>query len=129
MQTALKENPEYTNTLGVLNSSKMLDLLERPVEIVPGVIVVPMPGESPGHQIVRVTSKGRVLYCIGDLFHEPMDVADPRIMSEWNDPVANLRSRDLFLVEASVNHALVLAGHMGVGRILRHPTSYEWKEA
>jgi glyoxylase-like metal-dependent hydrolase (beta-lactamase superfamily II) len=107
----------------------MLSLLERPVEIVPGLIVVPMPGESPGHQIVRVTSKGRVLYCIGDLFHEPMDVADPRIMSEWNDPVANLRSRDLFLVEASVNHALVVAGHMGVGRILRSPTSYGWKEA
>jgi hypothetical protein len=43
--------------------------------------------------------------------------------------VANLRSRDLFLVEASVNHALVVAGHMGVGRILRSPTSYGWKEA
>jgi glyoxylase-like metal-dependent hydrolase (beta-lactamase superfamily II) len=129
VRAALRENPEYANTLGVLDSSKMLNLLERPVEIVPGVMVVPMPGESPGHQIVRVTSKDRVLYCIGDLFHEPMDVADPRIMSEWNDPVANLRSRDLFLVEASVNHALVVAGHMGVGRILRNPTSYGWKEA
>ena len=129
VQAALRENPEYANTLGVLNTSKMLDLLERPVEVVPGLIIVSMPGESPGHQIVRVTSKGQVLYCIGDLFHEPMDVADPRIMAEWNDPVANLRSRDLFLVEASVNHALVFAGHMGVGRILRNPTIYEWKEA
>ena len=123
--------PDVMNSLGVLGAAGVLTLIDRQTEVTPGVTIVPAPGESPGHQVVRVSpgGAGPSLYCIGDLFHEPMDVADPRIMAAWNDPETNLRSRARFLAEASTEDALVFAGHMSLGRIRRTPGGYAWEEA
>jgi glyoxylase-like metal-dependent hydrolase (beta-lactamase superfamily II) len=128
LQEELKSVPEAINSLGVLGGSGVLTLIDSPTDVVPGITILPTPGESPGHQIIRVTSDGATLYCIGDLFHQSMDVADPRIMSDWNDPEANLRSRTSFLAEASRDDILVYAGHMSLGRIRRTPAGYEWRE-
>jgi glyoxylase-like metal-dependent hydrolase (beta-lactamase superfamily II) len=126
----LQSVPDVMNSLGVLGAAGVLTLIDRETEVSPGITIVPAPGESPGHQIVRVASEGaRTLYCIGDLFHEPMDVADPRIMAAWNDPETNLRSRAWFLAEASLEDAPVFAGHMSLGRIRRVPKGYAWEEA
>lgn len=128
LQEDLKSTPMAMNSLGVLGRSKVLTLVDRPMQVVPDVMIVPMPGESPGHQGVRMTSQGATLWCIGDLFHDAMDVADPRIMADWNDPESNIRSRNAFLAEAARDDCVVFSGHMSLGRILRTLAGYEWKE-
>lgn len=116
-QADLRNVPEVKNSLGVLSSSKLLTLVSQEVEIMSGVTILPMPGESPGHQILRVVSNGETLYCVGDLFHTAMDVADPKIMAEFNEYEVNLRSRIYFLEKAFLENSMVFCGHMSLGRI------------
>jgi glyoxylase-like metal-dependent hydrolase (beta-lactamase superfamily II) len=45
-----------------------------------GVTLLPAPGETEGHQIVRLEgSRGRA-YILGDLVHWPVELEDPRLM-------------------------------------------------
>lgn len=128
VQEELENLPITRNSLGVLDRFRVLTLVNGPTEISPGVTILPAPGESPGHQVIRLVSGNSSLYCVGDLFHEPMDVSDPTIMAEWNDPEANFRSRQVLLAETSGGDSIVFAGHMSVGRILRGSAGYEWRE-
>jgi len=121
--------PEVINSLGVLNQYNLITFVNRETDLMPGVTLLPMPGESPGHQIVRIKSQGATLYCIGDLFHLPMEVADPRIMAFFNNPEMNLRSRISFLNKAAREDAMIFAAHMSLGKIKRTGTGFRWYES
>jgi glyoxylase-like metal-dependent hydrolase (beta-lactamase superfamily II) len=126
VQEELKGGTQTANSLGVLHDSGVLKLVNETTEVAPGVTIVPIPGESPGHQGVRVSSDGKTLWCIGDLVHEPIDVEHPGIMADWNDPEANAKSRAFIFAEAAREDALVFAGHMSLGRIRKTARGYEW---
>ena len=122
MQTVLAD-PESleARTLGVVHAAGLLELApdaqER--EIVPGVRIVPAPGETPGHQIVRVESAGHVAYCLGDLFHSVEEVARLDWMATWADPAAMAASRRTLLTAALAEDALLVAAHIpGAGRLI-----------
>ncbi|HEX6797631.1 MAG TPA: MBL fold metallo-hydrolase [Ktedonobacterales bacterium] len=119
-------------TLGVLYAAGLLELLagasER--EIVPGVRIVPAPGETPGHQVVRVESVGRVAYCLGDLFHSAEEVARPEWMAVWADRAAMAASRRALLAAALAEDALLVAAHIsGAGRLVAEGTGVRWQTA
>jgi glyoxylase-like metal-dependent hydrolase (beta-lactamase superfamily II) len=129
VQQELKGGTQTANSLGVLREAGVLKLVEKTTEVAPGVTIVPIPGESPGHQALRVSSEGNTLWCIGDLVHEPMDVERPDIMADWNDPEANAKSREFIFAEAARDDALVFAGHMSLGRIRKGTRGYAWVKA
>ncbi|HXT35604.1 MAG TPA: MBL fold metallo-hydrolase [Chloroflexota bacterium] len=66
---------EVTAHLGTLNRLGLLDLADGEYEVVPGVTMIHAPGESPGHSIMRVESRGAVFYYLGDLIHHPCEIS------------------------------------------------------
>jgi glyoxylase-like metal-dependent hydrolase (beta-lactamase superfamily II) len=61
-------------------------LVSGEYEVCPGVTLVPTPGETEGHQIVRVqTSEGR-FYVLGDLVHWPPELEEPLISAPTSPP-------------------------------------------
>lgn len=106
-----------SHTFGTLQKQGLLELVDDNLDLTPEVRILVAPGESPGHQIVRVHSQGQILYCIGDLFHHPVEVEQPAWMVKWADAPANLTSRQRLLQAALQEHALLVASHMPVGRI------------
>jgi glyoxylase-like metal-dependent hydrolase (beta-lactamase superfamily II) len=105
-------------TLGVLWRAGLVELVAGDCAIAPGVSLLAAPGESPGHQIVRVTSQGQTLYCVGDLYHHPIEVERPAVLCAWCDPAPTLASRQRVAAAALAEHALLVAAHIPtVGRL------------
>lgn len=106
-----------SKTLGVLHGAGALELVSQETELVPGVTIIPSPGESPGHQILRVRSEGETAYCVGDLFHHVAEVENPTWMASWCDPPSNLRSRRTLLSSALSENATLIPAHMKPGHV------------
>jgi glyoxylase-like metal-dependent hydrolase (beta-lactamase superfamily II) len=106
-----------SRTFGVLQMHNLLDLVSGDFDLTPEVRILAAPGESPGHQIVRVHSQGQTLYCLGDLFHDAVEVEQPAWMLTWADASANLSSRQRLIEAALEENALLVPAHMAVGRI------------
>ena len=114
-------------TLGVLHRHGRLTPVDGDRDLAPGVTIVATPGETPGHQALRVRSGGKTLYCIGDLYHHPIEVVHPTWMVPWADRAANLQSRGAISETALGEDALLVATHIrGVGRLQRTTAGVEW---
>jgi glyoxylase-like metal-dependent hydrolase (beta-lactamase superfamily II) len=129
LQTALQDPTSLeARTLGVLREQGVLLLVEEPLQIVEGIEIVPAPGETPGHQVVRVRSGGDILYVVGDLFHHPIEVEHPDWMASWADPETMRATRSRILAAAADDHALVIAAHIAApGRIERTAAGLRWR--
>ena len=128
-QEALKDpNSLDSRTIGVLHSAGVLELVEGNVDLLPAVRVLTAPGESPGHQIVRVHSEGQTLYCLGDLYHDPLEVENPTWMARWADDEATLASRRKIVDLALAEDALLVPAHMSPGRLERTAGGVRWVE-
>ena len=127
-QEALRDpNSADSQTLGVLHHTGVLELVEGNRDITPDVRIIAAPGESPGHQIVRVTSEGQTLYCLGDLYHHPVEVEHPTWMSQWDDLSTNVASRSALVEAALAENALLIATHIpSIGRLERTTAGARW---
>jgi glyoxylase-like metal-dependent hydrolase (beta-lactamase superfamily II) len=74
------------HVLGVVQASGRLRMVSGDLEVATGVSVLSAPGESPGHQIVRLDGGADLVYYLGDLVHFSVEVDHP----DW----VALRSRD-----------------------------------
>jgi glyoxylase-like metal-dependent hydrolase (beta-lactamase superfamily II) len=128
MQEALTQPDSLeARTFGVLHKRGQLELVTGPTELPGGVQIIPAPGESPGHQVVRVQSGGQTLYCVGDLYHLPVELEQPLWTLPWNDGPTNRRSRATFNAQAAQENALLIATHIvDVGRVQRSGQGYTW---
>jgi glyoxylase-like metal-dependent hydrolase (beta-lactamase superfamily II) len=129
-QEALRDpDSADSRTFGVLQQAGLLELVEGNREITAGVNLIATPGESPGHQIVRVSSQGQTFYCLGDLYHHPAEIEHPLWMSVWDDVPTNVASRAAFAEMALAENALLVAAHIpGIGRLERTTTGARWVE-
>ena len=126
-QQALQDpDSEDSQTFGVLHRLGLLELVEGSRDLLPAVRIIAAPGESPGHQIVRVHSEGQTLYCLGDLYHHAVEVEQPAWMSGWASREANIASRRALAEAALAENALLVAAHMPVGRLEPTPTGVRW---
>lgn len=128
-QQSLKDpHSIVSHTFGVLHQHNLLELVEGNLNLTPAVQIIAAPGESPGHQVVRVHSGEQTLYCLGDLFHHPVEVEQPSWMVTWANPDTNLNSRRVLIEEALSENALLVAAHMPIGRLQRTPSGVKWIE-
>ncbi len=126
-QESLK-NPssEVSNSLGVLRDAGVLHVTSGKIELFPEIAIVPAPGETPGHQIVRLNSGGETVYCLGDLFHDFVEVENPSAMASWADFETNLRSKDSLTKSALQEDALLIPAHMQLGRLMAKDSRIKW---
>jgi len=116
-----------SRTLGVLNKWGVLMLVEGELDLGHGIQIVAMPGESPGHQMVKIQSDGQSLYCIGDLYHHPIEFEQLDWMVQWADMAANQASRQAFIDAALESEALVIATHIpGIYRLQAVSSGVDW---
>lgn len=115
--------------LGPIASLGLITVVEGAYEVAPGITILPAPGESPGHLIVRVASGGETFYALGDLFHHPGEFVNPDWSARWNDPAALLASRRQFLAAVSPDDTVVFthAAFPGWGRVVRAGAGYRWE--
>ena len=128
-QEALKDPHSLeSRTVGVLHQAGLLELVEGDIDLLPGIRILAARGESPGHQIVGVHSEGQVLYCLGDLYHDPLEVEHPKWMARWADADATLASRRRLVEFALAEDALLVPAHMSPGRLERTADGVRWVE-
>jgi glyoxylase-like metal-dependent hydrolase (beta-lactamase superfamily II) len=120
---------DEAKTLGRLHQVGALQLVSTETELVPGVSILPMPGESPGHQVLRVRAEGQTAYCVGDLFHSEVEVENPDWMASWCEPEQNVRSRKMLIELAIREDAVVIPAHMPLGHIVRSDTGAKYQES
>jgi glyoxylase-like metal-dependent hydrolase (beta-lactamase superfamily II) len=116
--------------LGTLARLGQLELVDAEHEIVPGVTMLPAPGETPGHCIVRVRSGGESFYFLGDLFHHPVEVTHLDWVSRGRDLEQMVASRRRLVEQALAEDALLMTAHMpfpAFGRIRRADGSVRWE--
>jgi glyoxylase-like metal-dependent hydrolase (beta-lactamase superfamily II) len=128
MQTALQDPAsDSSRNLGVLYGAGLLEMVDGDRDLGHGVSIIATPGETPGHQAVRVASEGQTLYCLGDLFHHPMEVENPAWMVDWADAESNLPSRQALIESALAEDALLVVTHIReIGRLRRTPAGVVW---
>jgi len=118
-----------SHTLGVINKLGMLELVEGNWSVTKELQIIPSPGESPGHQIVRFRFPGgETFYCLGDLFHHAVEVENLSWMAPWDDPESNLKSRKDLIRAALEEDAFLLPAHMGLGKLERKGSLIEFVE-
>lgn len=117
-----------SRVLGRLHDRGLLALVEGVQTIVRGIDLLLAPGETSGHQLVRVHSQGETLYCLGDLYHHLLEVGRPDWVAEWADAEAAGRSRAMLVERALAEDALLIATHIPTpGRIERLAAGVEWR--
>jgi glyoxylase-like metal-dependent hydrolase (beta-lactamase superfamily II) len=122
-------NPDSleSRTFGLLHQQGQLELVTAQRDLGSGVQILPAPGESPGHQIVRIHNQGQTAYCIGDLYHLTAEVEAPELVVRWTNGASNHISRQVFNVAALNENALIIATHIHpFGHLQRTATGYQW---
>ncbi len=125
-------NTELNRRLGAVDRGGLLELVGGEREISPGVHLVPAPGETPGHMVVRIQSAGEELYVFGDLFHHRCEVEH----LHWAPAHANasqleITRRKLF-GRLAQSGAVAVAAHEpfpGWGRITGTGDRFHWEPA
>lgn len=129
MQTALQHTHSLANhTLGILHDKGLLELVTGTYSLSSEVQIMAASGETAGHQIVRVCSEGQTLYCVGDLYHHPIEIEHPEWMVHWANAAANQSSRRTLTGSTLVENALVVATHIStIGRLEATASGIIWK--
>jgi glyoxylase-like metal-dependent hydrolase (beta-lactamase superfamily II) len=128
---ALRADDSFeARTLGVIEAAGLLVPVREDLDLAAGARVLVTPGESPGHLVARFSSGGQVLYCLGDLYHDTVEVERPAWMFADRDAGAMLESRRRIAEAALAESALLVASHIdGVGRLAPTSGGVAWTPA
>lgn len=127
-EAAARPDSLESKLANALDGSDHLHQVEGEYELTDGVTIIPTPGETEGHQAVRVESGGDVLYCVGDLYHHPLEVSHPGWMTHWADPESNHASKERISRASLAENALIIATHIaGAGRLKETDTGVRWQ--
>lgn len=124
--------PDVAERLACLETWGLLDLLDGPAVLAPGVAMHPAPGESPGHAVVEIEGAAGTCIVLADLAHHGDEIRDAALMPEGRDPAALWRSRMHWYARAADRGARVVLAHSArasFGRIERAPGGrFEWRD-
>ena len=92
--------------------------------------VLPSPGHTPGHVTIRAADGNQAGLFLGDVIHNPVQIADPDLNSAYCEiPDVARRSRRQLLERAVDTNALLVPGHFlapHVGRVAREDDHYRF---
>jgi glyoxylase-like metal-dependent hydrolase (beta-lactamase superfamily II) len=108
-----------------------LHLVNREMEILPGIKSIAAPGHTPGHMALAISSKGKQLLCVSDTVLHPIHLEQP----EWHAAVDfDLKqvqaTRCKILKKAVAEKALLLAFHFpfpGLGYVSQSGDTWQWE--
>lgn len=117
------------NRLEVIDRAGMLELVDSETEVAPGVTMIPAPGESPGHCLVRIDAGGESVVVLGDLIHHGTEVEHPNWHPEHADAEALRVARQRFYPELANGQLLFFSHELfpGWGRIVAADSGYRWQ--
>jgi glyoxylase-like metal-dependent hydrolase (beta-lactamase superfamily II) len=114
-------------TLGILQQAGLLELVEGEHPLAEQVTILPAPGETPGHQIVRVRSAGQTLYVLGDLYHHAIEIEHALFNVHWADAQQMNASKRALAEAALAEEAILVAAHIpGFGRLRPTADGVRW---
>lgn len=100
-------------------------------EVLPGIRYVPTPGHSIDHASIELVSDGEVALFSGDVFHHPLEIQVPELVSVFCEfPDAARRSRLRFMERAADSGAVVLTSHFpltSAGHVTKSPVGFDWR--
>lgn len=101
-------------------------LVDGEVEVIPGVVVMPTPGHTRGHQSVCVRGRERVLVFAGDLLPTRHHVGGPYNMGYDLFPIENRASKDALLGYVADGDGLLVIDHEPESPINRVERDGDW---
>lgn len=126
-QELLDPSTPQSQTLGVLYQAGLLEMVRERSSLFHAIDIISAPGETAGHQIVRVHSQGQTLYCVGDLYHHSVEIEHSTWTVGWGDQQAKLQSRQTLLQAVLAEQALVVAAHIPLGRVVQTASALKWR--
>jgi glyoxylase-like metal-dependent hydrolase (beta-lactamase superfamily II) len=107
------------NTLAVVEQHGLLSLVHGPLELAPGLDIVPAPGETPGHQLLHVQAGNVEAYITGDLYHHVLEFDEPERNVYWAEPETMRASKAMLMARAEASGATVYFAHIeGAWRVV-----------
>lgn len=119
-------------TLRLVEQKGLLNLTEGVVDLGNGMTILPMPGETPGHQILHLGGdrEGQDIYFTGDLYHHQIEFVDDAINVRWADLKEMQASKVALMKRIASKGGLVYFTHLsGSYRVVEQGSSkMEWQE-
>ena len=116
------------HTLGVLQQQGRIHPVNGDYALGDAVQILASPGETPGHQTVKLSAGGQTLYCIGDLYHHTVEIAYPQWGVRWADMPTMQKSRAQFVEAALAEDAIVIVSHVhGAGQLVKANGGVQWR--
>ena len=128
MQKGLDDTASLAgHTFGILHREGLLEPITGNRNLTAEIQIMAAPGETPGHQIVRVSTEGQTFYGLGDLYHHPVEIEHPEWMSYWANTDDNRSSRQSLVDAALAENALLAATHIPmIGRLKPTASGVIW---
>ncbi|MBI3965804.1 MAG: MBL fold metallo-hydrolase [Chloroflexi bacterium] len=107
----------------------VVELLEGETEIVPGVTMIPAPGESKGHAIIRLTTPDGTVFYVGDLFHQPAEFEHLDWIPRYRDRELLVGTRRRLMPQLAAPNTWIIVAHHefpAIGRAEPAGESYRW---
>jgi glyoxylase-like metal-dependent hydrolase (beta-lactamase superfamily II) len=128
----LEQSPHVQRQVIPLRRLRLQQIVEGEHEVAEGIMVVPAPGHTPGHQVVLVNSGGQKGMVAGDLLHNIAQVSEPTWCAgvDWNKEIS-AASREKLLDLAEKEGWIVAAGHFPpgkqIGKVVREGNKRHWE--
>jgi glyoxylase-like metal-dependent hydrolase (beta-lactamase superfamily II) len=96
-----------------LHRAGLVELVSEETEVLPGVLLLPAPGHTPGHLVVALTSGNDGALYLGDAVLDEANLAHPDWVTvvEWN-PAMAVAPRTALLEQAIAENRLLIAYHL-----------------
>ena len=108
-----------------------LDLVDRETEILPGIQAIAVPGHTPGHMALAISSGSEQLLYISDAVLHPIHLEQP----DWYPgfdlvPEQAMATRRRLLDRVAAEKVLVIASHFpfpGLGHVIQKGEAWQWQ--
>lgn len=107
-----RSKPSYLPyTWESLERRGQIELISGEVEVVPGVTILPAPGHTPNHQIVKVESDGLTACFLADLVPTPSHLKTHYVMGFDLDASTAMKNKERVLKRAQAENWLLIFEH------------------
>lgn len=115
--------------LEIVEQAGLLTLVDNTLELGDGLSIIPMPGETPGHQVVHLKTQSSEVYIVGDLFHHVLEFAEADRHPIWSDGPTLQASKTSFVQQIAGSNATVFFTHIeGAYRVKNNNGQIVWEK-